>query len=157
IVVAVVDTGVRYTHEDLKTNIWTNPTDGSHGTNALAGTTDPSDDSGHGTMVAGILGAEGNNGKGVVGVAWRVQIMGCKSFDNFGVGNVSAAVACLDYARANGAKIINASWGFSKSLALSNAFYNLREAGVIVVAAVGNSTADIDVNPTYPASYDFDN
>ncbi len=157
VVVAVLDTGVRYTHEDLAANMWVNPNDGGHGTNALAGTNDPSDDSGHGTMIAGILGAVGNYGIGVVGVAWRVQIMACKCFDNFGVGNVSAAVACLDYARANGARIINASWGFTNSLALSNAFYSVRNAGVIVVAAAGNSHADIDVSPTYPASYDFDN
>ena len=158
IVVAVLDTGVRYTHEDLAANMWMNPTDGYHGTNALAGNNDPSDDSGHGTMIAGILGAAGNNGKGVAGVAWRVQIMACKCFDNFGRGDVSAAVACLDYARANGARIINASWGFTNSLALSNAFYTVRNAaGIIVVAAAGNSSADIDVTPTYPASYDFDN
>ena len=67
IVVAVLDTGVRYTHEDLGSNMWVNARDGSHGTNALAGTTDPSDDSGHGTMIAGILGAVGNNCKGVTG------------------------------------------------------------------------------------------
>jgi subtilisin family serine protease len=66
-------------------------------------------------------------------------------------------VACLDYARANGARIINASWGFTNSLALSNAVHSVREAGIIVVAAAGNSGTNIDVNPTYPASYDFDN
>ena len=157
IVVAVLDTGVRYTHEDLAANMWANPSGGSHGTNALDGTSDPSDDSGHGTLIAGILGAVGNNGKGVTGVAWRVQVMACKCFNNFGVGNVSAAVACLDYARANGAKIINASWGFTNSLALSNAFSTLRNAGIIVVAAAGNSGANIDLDPTYPASYQFDN
>ena len=157
VIVAVLDTGVRYTHEDLAANMWVNPNDGTHGTNALAGTIYPSDDSGHGTLIAGILGAVGNNGKGVTGVAWQVQIMACKCFDNLGVGNVSAAVACLDYARANGARIINASWGFTNSLALSNAFYSVRNAGIIVVAAAGNTSTDIDVNPTYPASYDFDN
>ena len=157
IVVAVLDTGVRSSHEDLAANMWVNPNDGSHGTNALAGNNDPSDDSGHGTMIAGILGAVGNNGKGVTGVAWQVQIMACKCFNNFGVGNISSAVACLDYARANGARIINASWGFTNSLALSNAFYSVRNAGIIVVAAAGNASTNIDVNPTYPASYDLDN
>ncbi len=159
IVVAVVDTGVRYTHEDLAANMWVNPNGGGHGTNALDGTNEPSDENGtgHGTMVAGILGAVGNNGKGVTGVAWQVQIMACKCFNNFGVGNISSAVACLDYARANGARIINASWGFTNSLALSNAFDSVRNAGIIVVAAAGNSSTNIDVAPTYPASYDFDN
>jgi len=157
IVVAVLDTGVRYTHEDLAANMWLNPNDDSRGFNALTGTSDPSDDSGHGTLVAGVLGAVGNNAKGVVGVAWRVQIMACKSFDNLGNGTVSAVIASLDYARTNGAKIINASWGFTNSLALSNAVYGLRDAGIIVVAASGNSSTDIDQYPTYPASYHFDN
>src|SRR5439155_927608 len=77
IVVAVLDTGVRYTHEDRAANMWVNPNGGGHGTNALDGTNDPSDENGtgHGTLVAGILGAVGNNGKGVTGVAWQVQIM----------------------------------------------------------------------------------
>jgi subtilisin family serine protease len=75
IVVAVVDTGVRYTHQDLAANMWVSPIDASHGTNVLAGTTDPSDDNGHGTLVAGVLGAVGNNGIGVVGVAWHLQLM----------------------------------------------------------------------------------
>ena len=158
IVVAVIDTGVRYTHEDLAANMWVSSYDSSHGLNALAGTTDPSDDSGHGTLVAGILGAVGNNGKGVAGVAWRVQIMACKSFDNFGIGNLSATITCLDYARTNGARIINASWGFNPgSQALSNAVYAARAAGIIVVAACGNSTVNVDVTPSYPATYPLDN
>ena len=158
ILVAVLDTGVRYTHEDLASNMWTNPNGGGHGLNALTGSNDPSDDSGHGTEVAGVLGAVGNNGKGVVGVAWRAQIMACKCFNNFGVGTLSACIACLDYARTNGARIVNASWGFAPgSLALSNAVACLRDAGIIVVAACGNSASDVDVNPVYPACYPLDN
>jgi subtilisin family serine protease len=159
ILVAVLDTGVRYTHEDLASNIWVNPNDGGHGWNALTGTNNPGDDSGngHGTMVAGVLGAVGNNGKGVVGVAWQVQIMACKCFNSQGKGTVSDCVTCIDYARTNGARIINASWGFTNSLALSNAVYSLRDAGIIVVAASGNDATNIDVNPTYPASYALDN
>ena len=159
IVVAVLDTGVRYTHEDLKSNMWASSTDGSHGWNALAGTSDPSDDSGngHGTMVAGVLGAAGNNGKGVVGVAWQVQMMACKCFNSSGVGTISACLTCFDYARTNGARIINASWGFTNSLALSNGVYSLRDAGIIVVAACGNSATNTDLSPTYPASYPLDN
>jgi subtilisin family serine protease len=159
IVVAVLDTGVRYTHEDLKSNIWVNPNDGGHGWNALTGTNDPNDDSGngHGTMVSGVLGAVGNNGKGVVGVAWQVRIMACKCFNSQGKGTISDCVACMDYARTNGARIINASWGFTNSLALSNAIFSLRDAGVIVVAACGNGGTNTDINPTYPASYPMDN
>lgn len=158
IVVAVLDTGVRYTHEDLAANMWTNPRDGSHGLNAVAGTTDPSDDNGHGTMMAGLLGAVGNNGKGIAGVAWNVQIMACKCFDNFGSGTDSAILACIDYARTNGARIINAGFdspGYSQSL--SNAIYALREAGIIFVTSSGNNTNNVDVNPRYPACYQIDN
>jgi subtilisin family serine protease len=157
IVVAVLDTGVRYTHEDLASNMWVNPNDGSHGWNVIAGTNDPNDDQGHGTSVAGVLGAVGNNGKGVTGVAWQVQIMACKCFNNFGIGSISSVITGMDYAKTNGARIINASWGFTNSLALSNAVYSLRDFNIIVVAACGNSATDIDLNPTYPASYHFDN
>jgi subtilisin family serine protease len=162
IVMAVLDTGVRYTHEDLASNMWVNPTDQSHGLNALTGTTDPNDDNGHGTQVAGVLGAVGNNSKGVVGVAWHTQIMACKCFDSFGVGNISACVTSLDYAGTNGANLINASWGFGAgSQALSNAIYSLRSAGIIVVAACGNVSTppaiNIDITPSYPASYPLDN
>jgi subtilisin family serine protease len=159
-----VDTGVRYTHEDLAANMWVSPADGGHGWNALTGTNNPYDGTSpfsrsHGTLVAGIIGAVGNNGKGVTGVAWRIQMMICQGFSNStGAGSISDAVTCLDYARTNGAKVINASWGFNPdSLSLSNAVYSLRQAGVIVVAASGNSGLDIDVTPSYPASYDFDN
>jgi subtilisin family serine protease len=158
IVVAVLDTGVLYTHEDLAANMWVNPSDGGHGFNALTGTNDPNDVyGGHGTRVAGILGAVGNNGKGVTGVAWQVQIMACKCFNNFGVGSVSDVITCFEYARTNGAKVINASFGFADSLALFNAVAAARDAGIIVVAACGNGTNNIDVNPTYPASYHLDN
>lgn len=158
IVVAVLDTGVRYTHQDLASNLWVNPLDQSHGLNVLAGTNDPSDDSGHGTMVAGILGAVGNNGIGVVGVAWRVQIMACKCFDKFGVGDISSCITCMDYALTNHARLINASWGFpTNSLAFENELSLLRAAGVILVAAAGNNAANIDQTPSYPSSYGFDN
>jgi subtilisin family serine protease len=158
IIVAVVDTGVRYTHEDLASNMWVNPNDGSHGWNAITSTNNPADDNSHGTMVAGVLGAVGNNNKGVVGVAWQVQIMACKSFNNVGIGSISDAITCLDYAQTNGARVINASWGYTNStLALSNAIDSLRVAGVIVVAACGNSTNNIDLSPVYPASYQMDN
>lgn len=156
VVLAVLDTGVRYTHEDLAANMWVNPNDGSHGLNVLNGTNDPDDDNGHGTRVAGIIGAVGNNGKGVVGVAWRVQIMACKFMTG---GSISDAITCIDYARTNGAQIINASWGlYSESLSLSNAVYSARSAGIIFVAAAGNEERDNDALPRYyPASYDLDN
>ena len=157
IVVAVLDTGVRYTHEDLASNMWVSPYDGSHGWNTLTQTNNPVDSSGHGTMVAGVLGAVGNNGKGVVGVAWRVQILACTCFNSLGLGTVSDVVTCLTYAQTNGARIVNASWGFTNSMTLSNAVSSLRDAGIIVVAACGNSATNIDLSPAYPASYPLDN
>jgi subtilisin family serine protease len=167
IVVAVLDSGIRYTHEDLAANMWINPIDGGPGYNAFTGTNDPSDDNGHGTRMAGVLGAAGNNGKGVVGVAWQVQIMACKCLTNTASGNAAGGdsdlVACIDYACANGAKIINASLGGPNfSLAVSNAIVSARDAGIILVTAAGNSTppnpgVDIDAIPFYPASYQIDN
>jgi PKD repeat protein len=160
IIVAVVDTGVRYTHEDLAANMWVNPADGSHGTNVVAGNTDPHDDYGHGTHCAGTIGAVGDNTVGVVGVAWHVQIMACKFLDAQGNGTIDGAIACLDYARSHGAKIVNASWGATSftSQALHDAIASLRDAGILLVAAAGNSGADNDVTPLYPASYsDLDN
>jgi len=158
IVVAVLDSGIRATHEDLASNMWVNPSDGGHGFNAFTGTNDPSDDStSHGTMVAGVLGAVGNNGKGVTGVAWCVQMMACKCLNN-GTGSDSTVIACIDYAVTNGAKIINASFDSpTPSLALSNAIIATRDAGIIWVASAGNNTYNVEVNPSYPTCYGIDN
>jgi subtilisin family serine protease len=160
IVVAVLDTGIRYTHEDLASNMWVNPIDGGHGFNAFTGTNDVADDNGHGTQIAGVLGAVGNNGKGVVGVAWRVQLMACKCLDSSANGSDSTVIACIDYARTNGAQIINASLDSpGSSIAVSNAIVAARDAGIIFVASAGNGTpgTDDDISPKYPACYDIDN
>lgn len=168
IVVAVLDTGVRYTHEDLAANMWTNPADGSYGWNAVANNNDPADDGingGHGTQVAGVLGAVGNNGKGAVGVAWRVRIMACKCLNSAGAGSDSDLITCINFARTNGAKIINASLGGTNfSAAVSNAIVSARDAGIVFVAAAGNGNpqtagagTDLDLNPFYPACYQIDN
>lgn len=183
VIVAVVDTGIRLTHEDLRGNLWTNPgeigrdasgrdkatngvdddgdgyIDDVHGINAITQSGNPTDDYGHGTHVAGIIGATGNNSLGITGVAWRVQLMALKALDSTGEGSISDVIECLDYARAHGAKVVNASWGsyqFS-SQALRDAIASLRDAGIIFVAACGNSAGNNDTNPLYPASYDFDN
>lgn len=170
IIVAVVDSGLRLTHEDLAPNLWTNPreipdngrdddgngiVDDLHGLNAIGSpnSTNLWDDLGHGTHVAGIIGAVGNNGLGGAGVAWRVQLMILKFMDASGNGYISDAVECFDYARLNGAKIINASFGSAEySSALDNAINACRSAGIIVVAAAGNDGADNDATPFYPAS-----
>jgi subtilisin family serine protease len=158
IVVAVLDTGIRYTHEDLASNMWANPLDGTHGFDAFTLSHDPNDDNGHGTLIAGVLGAVGNNGKGVTGVAWRVQMMACKCLDYEGNGSDSTVIACLDFARTNGARLINASLDSSGySAAVASAISAVRDAGIIVVASAGNNWRDLDAMPRYPACYDLDN
>jgi subtilisin family serine protease len=158
VIVAVLDTGIRQSHEDLKENLWTNPVDGTHGFNAFTGNHDPEDDNGHGTMVAGVLGAVGNNAKGVTGVAWQVQILAAKCLDASGSGSDSRVIACLEFARTNGARIINASFdstGYSQSL--SNAIARVRDDGILLVASSGNNHLDLDLTPRYPACYGLEN
>jgi subtilisin family serine protease len=159
ITVAVLDTGIRHTHEDLAANLWSHPLDGSPGWNALTGTNNPVDGDGHGTLVSGIIGAAGDNGKGVTGVAWGVRLMAGKCFNTLGeVGFDSDIITCLEFARTNGARVINASFsGTAFSQSLSNAITAARAAGIILVAAAGNSASDLDVLPHYPACYDLDN
>jgi len=161
IVVAVLDSGIRATHEDLASNLWVNSMDGGHGFDAFTGTNNPTDNDGHGTLVAGVLGGVGNNGKGVTGVAWQVQMMSCKCLNN-GTGSVSTVTACIDYAITNGARIINASFDSpTLSLALSNSIVAARNAGVLWVASAGNSQTgpgrNIDLSPSYPSCYRIDN
>ncbi|MEY4939371.1 MAG: hypothetical protein RIQ93_1106 [Verrucomicrobiota bacterium] len=183
IIVAVVDSGVRVTHEDLAANLWVNPgesgldslgrdkrtngidddgngyVDDVHGINVLDGSGNPVDQWGHGTHVAGIVGAAGNNARGVSGVAWRVKIMACKFIGTTLDYSVSDAITCLDYARGNGARIVTASWGgyAFTSVALQQAISALRSAGIIMAAATGNDNSNNDVSPLFPASYDLDN
>src|SRR2546426_447199 len=183
IIVAVIDTGVRATHEDLAANMWVNPgetgtdslgrdkrfngvdddgdgyVDDVNGINAILGVGWEIDDHGHGTHVAGTIGAVGNNSVGVVGVAWRIQIMACKFLNAAPDGSISDAIECIDYARNKGAKVINASWGWygENSSSLRDAIQSLRSAGVIFVAATGNNGNNNDTRPLYPASFNLDN
>src|SRR4051812_18734864 len=175
IIVALVDSGLRQTHEDLAPNLWRNPReipgngidddgngiiDDVHGFNAWADNGNPEDDLGHGTHVAGIIGAAGNNTVGVVGVAWKVQLMSTKFTDPQGNGTVSDAIACIDYARQMGAQVINASWGapdLFNSTALRDAIAAARDAGIIFVTVAGNNSADNDATLYYPGAFDLDN
>jgi subtilisin family serine protease len=173
VIVAVVDSGIRYTHEDLAANMWHNPkeipgngvdddgdgiVDDVVGFNAIDHTGDPDDDCGHGTHVAGIIGAVANNGKGVAGVCWKVRIMALKFMDSTGYGDTSDAISCIDYARTHGAKVINASWGSSSSsYALKSALAAAQKAGMIFVAAAGNDASNNDKKATYPANYNLSN
>src|SRR5688572_4372272 len=172
IVVAVIDSGVRYTHEDLAGNMWRNPDeipgndrdddlngfiDDVHGADTASGTGAPFDENGHGTHVAGIVAAVGDNGRGGVGVSWAAQIMALKFLDSTGNGYTSDAIEAIDYARRNGAKVINASFaGPEYSIAFRETLLRARSAGIVFVAAAGNETSDNDVAPTYPASYELD-
>ncbi len=158
VIVAIVDSGIRYTHEDLVTNLWRHPLDGSAGLNALNGTTNVWDDFGHGTHLAGIIGAAGNNGKGVVGVTWRIQMMACKFLDNRGDGSNSDAVTCIEFARSNGATVINLSWGGNAfSAAVSNTIRAAQSDGILFTAAAGNNARNNDLTPFYPANLALNN
>lgn len=182
VVVAVIDTGLRLTHEDIVGNLWTNPgeiadnsidddlngiTDDVHGINTVPTTPtgDPTDaDTGtyHGTHVSGIIGAVGNNSLGIAGVTLDVQIMALKAADLGSSIPLTNVVECIGYAVDNGADIINASIGFTGLVQagvdfLEDAVEDARNAGVILVAAAGNSNSNNDANPVYPANTDLNN
>jgi len=173
VIVAVLDTGIDIYHPDLAANIWVNldetagngiDNDGNGYVDDVRGwdfvdeDNDPRCTNFHGTHVAGIIGAVGNNGLGVTGVAWNVKIMPLRFLNQSGTGYTSDAVRALDYARTNGAKIVNASWsGGGSSQALSDAIERFREAGGIFVAAAGNDGQNNDLTPKYPAAYPHDN
>lgn len=173
VVIAVIDSGVRYTHQDLEANMWVNPdeiadngidddlngyVDDVYGIDAVLETGDPNDVNGHGTHVSGIIAAEGNNALGVVGVTWCSQIMALRFMDAEGSGSTSDAIECIDYALDKKARVINASWGSSEtSRSLERAMRQVEAAGVVFVAAAGNDSRDIDSEPQYPASYTLSN
>ena len=174
IIVAVLDTGIDYNHADLVNNIWINtnenPTndsddDGNGKKDDLIGwdfannDNDPTDDNGHGTHVAGIIGATGNNGLGIAGVMWSVRLMPVKILNSDGQGWNSDEIEGINYAIKMGAKIINASYGGSAySAAVKEALQSANNKGVLVIAAAGNGGEDKigdnnDLNPFFPASY----
>ena len=170
VVVAVIDSGIRYTHQDLAANIWNNPSPGTlgytgdtHGINATfpqtePGNGDPNDDFFHGTMVAGIIGAVTNNSMGIAGVAWNVQLMALKFISSDGFGSGSGEIACIDYAISHRAAIINGSFGGDQpSQAEYYALQQAQAAGIIVVVAAGNDSTNADAGYVYPAGYLLDN
>ncbi len=176
VVIAVLDTGVDYTHPDLVSNMWFRPdnvpqyTDDelgtfndNHGFDASDNQSDPMDDNGHGTHCAGIIGAEGNNDEGIAGINWKVQIMPLKFLGRSGSGSVKDAIESINYAidrKRNGVnvRIISASWGSTQySKALEDAIRAAGEAGILFVAAAGNSSTDNDKRPHYPSNYNLPN
>ncbi len=174
VVVGVVDTGVNYNHPDLAANIWTNPNeipgngidddnngyiDDIHGINAINHTGDPLDDHSHGSHCSGTIGGRGNNGTGVAGVNWNVKIMGLKFLNASGQGTTENAIVAIEYAvmmrnRGVNIRVLSNSWGGGgESQALGDAIEAANAAGILFVAAAGNSSQDNDSAPSYPANY----
>lgn len=159
VVVAVNDTGIDYDHPDLAANVWTD-TDGSHGPTFCTGPDSfcngVMDDNGHGTHVAGTIGAVGNNLTGVVGVNWNVQVMACKFLDRFGSGNLADAISCLEYIKQkevdSGLNIVatNNSWGAicdsSQPDCPPTSLYEAiqDQNDILFIAAAGNSGGNVE-------------
>jgi thermitase len=160
VIVAVLDTGIRYTHNDLAPNMWTVAGFPNHGFNFVANNGDPMDDNGHGTHIAGTIGGVGNNGVGGTGICWRVKLMAVKILDSEGAGTSANIINGLNFAVNNGAKIVNMSFGGTQSgQAELDAINNANTKGVIIVVAAGNEAANNDnaQTPTYPCNYNTAN
>lgn len=174
IVVAIIDTGIKYDHPDLAPNMWVNEAekngaagvdddgngyvDDIYGYNFVSNTGDPMDDHGHGSHCAGTIGGKGNDGAGVVGVNWDTRMMAVKFLSADGSGTLEGAVNSIAYATKMGAKILSNSWGgggFSQEL--KDVIDASNAAGTVFVAAAGNSSANNDTANAYPASYDVPN
>jgi len=151
-IVGVADSGIDYNHPDIQGNMWTS-SDGSYGWNFINNNNDPMDMAGHGTHVAGTIGAVGNNAIGIAGVCWRIKLVALRIGNN--AFSLDAAIASLHYANENNITIHNNSWGsrqYSPSLKHAITHYN-----GLFIASAGNLGADNDLLPDYPASFDNDN
>lgn len=179
-VVAILDTGVDYEHPDLAANIWTNTAelngiigyddDGNGFVDDIRGwdfinyDNSPKDDNMHGTHVAGIVGAVGNNGIGIAGAVWNVKLMPIKVFQSNGTGNATTIAAGINYATQNGATVQNMSFGsYAESMTLKTALENAYSSSVLVAAA-GNDKICIGPGkcpdntpsaPLFPGAYTF--
>lgn len=174
VVVAVIDSGIDFSHPDLKDQAWVNEKelnglpgvdddgngyiDDIHGYDFAGNKGDSTDDNSHGTHCAGTIGAKGNDGRGLVGVNWDVSMMGVKFLDKQGRGSLANAIKSIDYARKMGARIMSNSWGGgAASDLLKKAIQEAANDGILFVAAAGNDANDNDAMPSYPASYEVDN
>jgi subtilisin family serine protease len=176
VVIAVLDTGVEYTHNDLVTNMWIRPDNvpayrddelgtinDLHGFNADDNQSDPMDENGHGTHCAGVIGAEGDNNEGIAGINWQIEIMPLKFLGRGGFGSTKDAIEAINYAidrKRNGVnvRVISASWGSTQySKALEDAIRAAGEEGILFVAAAGNDSSDNDKRHHYPSDYKLPN
>ena len=169
VIVGIIDTGIDYTHEDIKNQMWVNEIEFSgkkgidddengiiddiYGVDFVNDDGDPMDDNSHGTHCAGIIGAA-HNEKGVAGVSPNISLMGLKFLSASGRGNSVNAIKAVQYAMKHGVKILNNSWGgVSSSQAMKDVIEDASKKGILFVAASGNSAT---VTPMFPAAYDSD-
>ena len=173
IVVGVVDTGIRYTHQDLAGNMWVNPDeipgnnidddnngyiDDIHGINAINNDGDPMDNNDHGSHCAGTIAATANDSGRIVGVAYGVKLMALKFLDAAGNGATSDAVECIDYAISEGVDVLSNSWGGGgSSSTMLNTISAANEAGILFIAAAGNESSNTDTSANFPSNYEVEN
>jgi subtilisin family serine protease len=145
VIIGILDTGVDLTHEDLKNKILP-------GYDFVNDDPDPTDDHYHGTMVAGVVGAETNNGKGIAGIAWKGKILPVKVLNDYGEGRASDIAAGILWAVEHGAKILNLSFAApSENITLGTALKDAFEKqDVFIAAAAGNDNTAV----YYPAAYE---
>ncbi len=165
VLVADIDTGVDYTHEDLKANIWTNPDTSAadqHSYDFANKDADPMDDHSHGTHTTGSIGARGNNSIGLAGVSPYLKVIAIKFISGEGSGTTADAILSIDYAVAKGARILSNSWGGpaegdESDKALEEAIIRAGQKDVLFVAAAGNDGTNNDSVPMFPAAYSAEN
>lgn len=172
--IAVIDTGIEYSHPDLRDNMWVNEAeqngeagvdddgngfvDDIHGYDFANNDGDPNDGHSHGTHCAGTIGAVHNNGEGVAGVMANVTLVAVKFLTDSGSGTTANAIKSIDYATTVGVDLMSNSWGGGGfSQALKDSIVRASEAGIIFTAAAGNSSSNNDQGAHYPSNYDVAN
>lgn len=174
--IAVIDTGIDYNHPDLANQIWTNQAEANgtagvdddgngyiddiHGMRFVDGdsSVDPIDGHGHGTHCAGTIGAEHDNGVGVAGVMANVEIVAVKFLSDTGSGSSADAIKAIEYSTKLNVDIMSNSWGGGgASQALKDSIAAAKDAGIMFIAAAGNSATNNNTRPHYPSNYQVDN